>query len=341
MSLPTLPSGNKKENNGGDVDKSQFSLPDLELPDLDELEPLKDLSNEVAESEGLDEIEDFEGQQDNQSEPDDLANEEIEDDEDFEDIGDELQDDFEDGGDDDEDFVDLSEEDDLDDEEFLEEDLEENFSFLPTVDLDDEDEDEYEEFSDEDSNDSKENKGFKELDDESVKEFFNNLKAKILGLVNKDKKDEEPEQPKPAGKISKKSSIKKVVNGKNLTYLLISAAVIAIIVFLFSLIGSGYKPLNELSAEASGEDTEILLQNFRKDGDLVYFDVINQGDMSADFFMEAEFTESTGLFSSENYSCRSDIISLETHRQAEEFLRCENFDADSEYKVDIEIVEIR
>lgn len=356
MSLPTLPSGNRKENNGGDVDKSQFSLPDLELPDLDELEPLDDLSNEVDESEGFDEIEDFEGQQDNQSEPDDLANEEIEDDEDFEEVEYDLEDDFEDGGEDDEDFVDLNEEDDLDDEEFDEddeEDLEENFSFLPTVNLEDEDEEEYEEYEEssdeEDSNDSKDNEGFKELDDESVKEFFNNLKSKILGMIKKNKdKDEPVEKSSPSGKINKKPSIKKVVpsikkvvNGKNLTYLLISAAVIAIIVFLFSLIGSRYKPLSELSAEASEENTEIILQDFRKDDELVRFDVINQGDMSADFFMEAEFTESTGLFSSESYSCRSDIIALETHGQVEEFLRCENFDGNSEYKVDIEIIEIR
>lgn len=336
MSLPTPPSGNKKGKSAGD--KSQFSLPDLELPDLNDLEPLPDLSkkksgeprlpeelNDLPEQKNKNTQEDFEEIEKDFEDDRDLG------DDDFEDLDDDFED-LEENFEDDEDFEDLN-----DGKEDDEEDLEENFSFLPTVDFDEEDNEDDEEDFGEDKGNSKKEKGFKELDEEAVKKFINNLKSKLSSL----KKGNPKKSNNTSNKIKNKSSIKKLINGKNIIYLLIGAGIIGLLFFLFSSIGGNYVPLEELSYEASQDDIEVALDNFSQDDNIVTFDIYNQGDMSANFFMEAEFTEKTGTFSREKYSCRSDIISLETDGQAEESLRCENFDPQSSYKIDIEIIEIR
>ena len=364
MSLPTLPSGNNNNKRGGNVDKPQPDFQGLQLPslpDLGELEPLDNLDpveDNVKQNEIDLELPEKEFPEVNQAdeslpgEPldlEDLGLEELEDIEDFEDEVVDDDDFFED-----EESNDNFEEEIEDWQEELEEDFdEEEFSLMPTVEFEEEDDDEWEDgpdISDENNKSTPKKDGFKELDDESVKEFFDNIKSKLSGLFKKgddDNKDETPAQseklkPQKEKKPKGNSSIKKLINKKNLSYL-IGAGVALVLVFLaITFLGGRYSPLSELSTDASSDNTEVTLQNFTKDGDIVYFDVINQGDMSADFFMEAKFTEKTLIpFTGDSYSCTSDIIALDTKGQAQELLRCETFDSENEYKIDITIIEIQ
>lgn len=364
MSLPTLPSGNNNNKRGGNVDKPQPDFQGLQLPslpDLGELEPLDNLDpveDNVKQDEIDLELPEKEVPEVNQAdeslpgEPLDLEDLGLEELEGIEDFEDEVVDD--DDFSEDEESNDNFEEEEIEDwQEELEEDFdEEEFSLIPTVEFDEED-DEWEDgpdISDENNKSTPKKDGFKELDDESVKEFFGNIKSKLSGLFKKgddDNKDETPAQskklkPQKEKKPKGNSSIKKLINKKNLSYL-IGAGVVLVLVFLaITFLGGRYSPLSELSTDASSDNTEVTLQNFTKDGDIVYFDVINQGDMSADFFMEAEFTEKTLIpFTGDSYSCTSDIIALDTKGQAQELLRCETFDSENEYKIDITIIEIQ
>lgn len=358
MSLPTLPSGNNNNKRGGNVDKPQPDFQDLKLPslpDLGELEPLAPIEDNVKQDEIDLELPGQEFPEVNQAD-ESLPGEPL----DLEDLGLEGIEDFEDEVVDDDDFSedeesneDFEEEEIEDWQEELEEDFdEEEFSLMPTVEFEEEDDDEWEDgpdISDENNKSTPKKDGFKELDDESVKEFFDNIKSKLSGLFKKgdDNKDEKPARseklkPQKEKKPKGNSSIKKLINKKNLSYL-IGAGVVLVFVFLaITFLGGRYSPLSELSTDASSDNTEVTLQNFTKDGDIVYFDVINQGDMSADFFMEAKFTEKTLIpFTGDSFSCTSDIIALDTKGQAQELLRCETFDSENEYKIDITIIDIQ
>ena len=365
MSLPTFPSGNNNNKRGGNVDKPQPDFQDLKLPslpDLGELEPLDNLDpieDNVKQDEIDLELPEKEFPEVNQAdeslpgEPLDLEDLGLEELEGIEDFEDEVVDD--DDFSDDEESNDNFEEEEIEDwQEELEEDFdEEEFSLIPTVEFDEEDDDEWEDGPDisvESNKSTPKKDGFKELDDESVKEFFDNIKSKLSGLFKKGKDDNEDETPTQSKKLKPQkekkpkgnSSIKKLINKKNLSYL-IGAVVALVLVFLaITFLGGRYSPLSELSTDESSDNTEVTLQNFTKDGDIVYFDVINQGDMSADFFMEAKFTEKTLIpFTGDSYSCTSDIIALDTKGQAQELLRCEPFDSEKEYKIDITIIDIQ
>ena len=356
MSLPPLPTGNgksdKRENFEKPASKSFQSLPGLpvfpDLPDLDDLEPL-DLTGESI---------------DDDTQPETYESEEV----DQDDSKDELYEDFEDGEPVSEDFENLPEEDGFENvpessdfEELSDDDdgPEEEFSFLPTVNYEDEEEDPEEEEKKppvKKITKNKTGKGFKELDDDSVKEFLDKIKSKLMGLLQKkdkanegqpkptEKKDAEEKDKKSLGKINGKKGAKKPkkkLDSKKSLALVATLSISAIVILLIFVLGNGYQPLNKLTVEAKGETTNVLLQNFKKENGIIKLNIVNQGDISADFLMEAEFTEKSLLpFNKNVVSCQSDIIAVESGGQVDELLGCENLNEELEYKVDIEIIDL-
>lgn len=358
MSLPPLPTGNGKPEKRGSFEKpaskSVQSFPGLpafpDLPDLDDLEPL-DLTGESIDDDTQSDVETYESEEVDQD-----------------DLKDELYEDFEDRKPISEDFESLPDEDGFEDvpessdfEELSDDDdgPEEEFSFLPTVNYEDEDEipeEEEKKALAKKITKNKVGKGFKELDDDSVKEFIDKAKSKIMSLLPKNgkahKSQPEPTEKKEAegkdkahlGKINGKKDAKKPkkkTNSKKSLALIATLSISAIVILVIFVLGNGYQPLNKLTAEAKGENTNVLLQNFKKENGIIKLNIVNQGDISADFLMEAEFTEKSFMpFNKNVISCQSDIIAVESGGQVDELLGCENLNDELEYKVDIEIIDL-
>lgn len=254
-----------------------------------------------------------------------------------------------------EDFVETNE----DDSEFDE--FEDDFGFLPTVDFEEELEDilpgvnfeENEPQKDEKkkANKLKKNKGFKELDDESVKEFFINLKNKLFKKKEKGERDkskkpkikrQKPKQDKPEKQMPK-INIKNLFKLKSLMYIIIIVVSIGFILFLFNTFIMSYKQLEEMSIDIKENESIVHFENFSyNDDNTITFKATNKGDMSTDFFIDVVIkTKGSNPFKGEEFLCKSDIIALESAGQVEELLKCDNFEEDLEYKIDIELIEIK
>lgn len=255
-----------------------------------------------------------------------------------------------------EDFVEADEE--LEDDWEFDE-FEDDFGFLPTVEEEFEDilpgvnfeEDEPKEIEKKKSSKPKKSKGFKELDDESAKEFFINLKNKLFkkkekGERNKSKKTkikrQKPKQNKPEKQMSK-INIKNLFKLKNLIYIIIVVVSIGFILFLFNTFIMSYKPLEEMSIDIKENESIVHFENFSyNDDNTITFKAVNKGDMSTDFFIDVVIkAKGSNPFKGEEFICKSDIIALESAGQVEELLKCDNFEKDLKYKIDIEFIEIK
>lgn len=252
-------------------------------------------------------------------------------------------------------------------------DFNDDFSFLPTMDSSDLEEDFEEDFesnilpgvsidNDFASNKSKKadktkgskSNGFKELDDESAKEFFNNLKANVLnkftkkGSRSKIKKTENKPKDGLKNNQDKKPKIKKAkANNKlkgtlKIIYMLILVITIGLTILFISKLG-GHKTLEDMSTKVVNDTIAIQLKDFhyKENGDIA-LKITNEGDMSVDFLLEATFKTKTFLsFKNKTFVCQSDIVALESAGEVEEILHCDNFEKDSEYKLNIELIEIK
>lgn len=256
-------------------------------------------------------------------------------------------------------FVEADEEleDDSESDEFKD-----DFGFLPTVDFEEEEfedilpgvnfeEDEPKEIEKKKSSKPKKSKGFKELDDESAKEFFINLKNKLFkkkgkGERNKSKKTkikrQKPKQNKPEKQMSK-INIKNLFKLKNLIYIIIVVVSIGFILFLFNTFIMSYKPLEEMSIDIKENESIVHFENFSyNDDNTITFKAVNKGDMSTDFFIDVVIkAKGSNPFKGEKFICKSDIIALESAGQVEELLKCDNFEKDLKYKIDIEFIKIK
>jgi len=255
-------------------------------------------------------------------------------------------------------FVEADEEleDDSESDEFKD-----DFGFLPTVDFEEEfedilpgvnfEEDEPKKAEKKKANKLKKNKGFKELDDESAKEFFINLKNKLFkkkekGERNKSKKPkikrQKPKQDKPEKQMSK-INIKNLFKLKNLIYIIIVVVSIGFILFLFNTFIMSYKPLEEMSIDVKENESIVHFENFSyNDDNTITFKAVNKGDMSTDFFIDVVIkAKESNPFKGEEFICKSDIIALESGGEVEELLKCDSFNKDLKYKIDIEFIEIK
>lgn len=327
--LPSLPKLPSFEENSEEVVTHENLNSDVELIQDDEAQ---DVIDEIRDTNNLESDKELEG----------LKAENIDSDEDFEDL-------------EDEDF-DINNEDDWDS------DFNDNFSFLPTVGSEDFEEDFEDSIlpgvsmeSDEAPNKNEKikkpkGKGFKELDDESAKEFFVNLKDNILNKLSK--KGSKPRIKKPKTKLENKSKIERSKSGnklkeilkiKNLIYILIFIITTGLTIFLISKFSGGYKTLEDMSTKTTKNNIAIQLKDFHyEDSGDITLKIINEGDMSADFLLEATFkARAFNPFKGEKLVCQSDIIALESAGKVEEVLHCDNFEKDLKYKVDIELIEIK
>ena len=255
-------------------------------------------------------------------------------------------------------FVEADEEleDDSESDEFKD-----DFGFLPTVDFEEEfedilpgvnfEEDEPKKAEKKKANKLKKNKGFKELDDESAKEFFINLKNKLFKKKEKGGRDkskkpkikkQKPKQDKPEKQMSK-INIKNLFKLKNLIYIIIVVVSIGFILFLFNTFIMSYKPLEEMSIDVKESESIVHFENFSyNDDNTITFKAVNKGDMSTDFFIDVVIkAKGSNPFKGEEFICKSDIIALESAGQVEELLKCDNFEEDLKYKIDIEFIEIK
>ena len=153
------------------------------------------------------------------------------------------------------------------------------------------------------------------------------------------------ELPREKGKINKKAKkstgLSKGNNKIPIGFISLVAVLIAGALFLFTRNSS--IPLNEIVVEANKGETSVSLENFvYQEGGLIGFDVKNQSDISADFYLDAEISGKTSFIGSDKFSCESDIVSLETGAQSSgEMLRCEDFNPNLEhYKIKVKIIEL-
>lgn len=381
MLLPELPESKEnktKESRSGSLEQTKGfpELPDLDSLDSfiddylndDELEVVKlDKTESANKTSSLDlpelpvleeDLEDFANQDDqddlvNQGDSEDLKDfDNPEDLEGFEDSEDQENQDYSDDLEDSDDFEDLEDLEEIaDDDDFQDigEDWEnEDDPFLQGVSL--EGDDLYEDSFDEPE--EKQKKGFRELNDDSVKNFFLGIKDKIMSEITRngndtDKKYErdKKELPRKKGKINKKAKegtgLSKGNNKIPIGFISFVAVLIAGALFLFTK--SSPTPLNEIVVEASAGETLVSLENFvYQEVGLIGFDVKNQSDISADFYLDAEISGKTSFIGSDKFSCESDIVSLETGAQSSgEILRCEDFNPNLEhYKIKVKIIEL-
>lgn len=367
---------NEKINNKSPSGGVGPQLPKVSLPNLDDLElgsvvndeenekptGLPDLPSMVDDDyeESLDTLEDvnkeFEDEEDNFKDFSELEEEfESESELNSANLGEteeEIEKDFED-------FVEADEE--LEDDSEFDE-FEDDFGFLPTVDFEEEEfedilpgvnfeEDEPKRVEKKKSSKSKESKGFKELDDESAKEFFINLKNKLFKKKGKSErskskkpkiKRQKPKQEKPEKQMSK-INIKNLFKLKNLIYIIIVIVSIGFILFLFNTFIMSYKPLEEMSIDIKENESIVHFENFSyNDDNTITFKAVNKGDMSTDFFIDVVIkAKESNPFKGEEFICKSDIIALESGGEVEELLKCDSFNKDLKYKIDIEFIEIK
>lgn len=368
MRLPELPESkeNKTKQSSGSLEQTKGfpELPDLDSLDSfiddylndDELEVIKPAKEDKAEPTNKTSSLDLPELPVLEEDQDDFASQDAqEDSEDF--VDQESQEDFADqeSSDDLEDIEDLEDLEDfeeiIDDDDFQDigEDWEnEEDPFLQGVSI--EEDDHYEDSFD--GSEEKQKKGFKELNDDSVKNFFLGIKDKIMSEITRngndtDKKYErdKKELPRGKGKINKKAKEGTGLSKGNnkIPIGFISLIVVLITGALFLFTRNSPTPLNEIVVEANTGETLVSLENFvYQEGGLIGFDVENQSDISADFYLDAEISGKTSFIGSDKFSCESDIVSLETGAKSSgEILRCEDFNPNLDsYKIKVKIIEL-
>lgn len=263
--------------------------------------------------------------------------------------------DFEEDLDDEEELDDsYTESDDEDNEEVLDdEEYEEDFSASLLPGLEEEEVEDLEDFEDHfvpQQEDPKKDKS--EMDaDERAKEFFDNLKDKVLGLFkkgdskSKPKKDnerKEEKESKKGPKLPKKiKGPKKTLSKKQKMIVQIGLGVAAALSIALALSTLGFKPLNELEKDAGFKDesteekAEFKIKNLSAEEKLLFFDLENIGEISVNFSMTIVLKEKTSIpFKNKKITCQSDIMNLENKGKAS--IPCNvEVKKDKKYKVDI------
>lgn len=231
------------------------------------------------------------------------------------------------------------------DDDYLDEpeELEEQFSFLPGI---GESEQYIEEEPVRDDQVNKKSDGYNELDDEKVKEFFSNIKNKLLGKksAGKPKDTKIPKKPK-------KTKIKGSKNPKKKSKFDFKGAgikLIVILVFLGILIAAllfsqrGFNNLGEHTIEIdSSEDISMIVNEVSSSDDKIEFKATNNADISSNIVLNMKFTEKSKIpFMGKTIQCSSDIISLEPGSSLTEGADCVGLNQDNKYKLSIDVVEL-
>lgn len=188
--------------------------------------------------------------------------------------------------------------------------------------------------------------------DEKVKEFFNGIKDKVLGLFKKEKED----SPKPKrikksksptsndelkkGNKSAASNLNK--NQKLMLAGIVSLTVLIIVILLF--VSKSYSSLEDLNANAkyndkdSDEKIEVNINGFQVDENLMA-SIVNESDISATISASLTFKEQSKIpFLEKKIDCESDIVHIETDGEVKQQFECEeNIDSTKKYKVNAEI----
>lgn len=369
MSLPSFPDFDKKPNKPSvkpsrEPQDNFGSLPSLELPDLDSLlddeysisdesqSPPEDFyvdpedspeEEEYEENTGFTTIDteeeayDFEGREEYEEFLEELS----------------LEDDNEEDTDDDGGFV-IEDEDEEEEEEFEELELPpesyEAFSVLPNI-MPEEDEEDlgFELMTEEAEEEKREiekpklkkekkprnSKGFKEMDDESVKEFFLDIKDKMLGIIPSVGRKQKKQPSKPKQKIRKpKSKLRSIVSG------VIMLALIAGLGLTF-VSNLGFKTLAESVITTKADELSLEFSEFRESEGKLVFTAKNKADISADFIINASVkTKSLIPFMGKEMKGVSDIIALEPDMSGEYFVNLEGLNMESKYKIDFDIVQL-
>lgn len=373
MSLPSFPDFDKKPNKPSvkpsrEPQENFGSLPSLELPDLDSLlddeysisdesqSPPEDFyvdpedspeEEEYEENTGFTTIDteeeayDFEGREEYEEFLEELS----------------LEDDNEEDTDDDGGFVIEDEDEDENEEEEEEfEELElppesyEAFSVLPNIMPEEDEEDLGFELMIEEAEEEKRelekpklkkekkpknSKGFKEMDDESVKEFFLNIKDKILGIIPSVGRKQKKQPSKPKQKIRKpKSKLRSIISG------VIMLALIAGLGLTF-VSNLGFKTLEESVITKNADELSLEFSEFSESEGKLVFTAKNKADISADFIINVSVkTKSLMPFMGKEIKGVSDIIALEPDMSSEQFVSLEDLDAESKYKITFDIVQL-
>jgi len=228
-------------------------------------------------------------------------------------------------GEDKEDFEKVDEENHVDEEDKDEEDFDPSqFSLIPQANLED-DEDEVKDYQvDEDEPTESVAKGFKELDDKVVKDFLNKIKSRLF----KDKKS------KKNTKI-KKGGLKSLLSVKTVVIIVIVVVIFTTTVFGVRQYNSMYSPLDEVVSVIEDKDNELNVEftNFVYVDGIITFDVTNNSDISADFFVNTVIKEKGAMpFLGEKYFGVSDIISVGAGDTVTTNLPLEGFGGEQEYK---------
>lgn len=370
MSLPSFPDFDKKPNKpkvkpSREPQDNFGSLPSLELPDLDSLlDDEYSISDEYQSSQ-----EDFYVDPEDSPEEEEYeedtgfttidTEEEVYDFEDREESPEgfdeefSLEDDNEEDTDDDGGFV-IEDEEEEEEEEFEELELPpeayEAFSVLPNV-MPEEDEEDlgFELMTEEVEEEKRElekpklkkekkpknSKGFKEMDDETVKEFFLDIKDKILGIIPSVGRKQKKQPSKPKQKIRKpKSKLRSIISG------VIVLVLIAVLVLTF-VSSLGFKTLEESVITTKADELSLEFSEFRESEGKLVFTAKNKADISADFIINVSVkTKSLIPFMGEEMKGVSDIIALEPDMSGEYFVNLEDLNMESKYKITFAIVQL-
>lgn len=377
MNLPKLPPLDGPDESVNNEDKFLYKEDEFDdkpsrlvvskvnkgLPSLPSLNDIEDESLNSEDDLNTDNFRELDNLEEDQEDFEDLSEDSIDDEEEFESF--KIEENFEDF-EDQEDFEDLSEDnieeddfeefEDFTDKENVEDNDEDEFNFLPNV-LEDEPEsiDTETPIKRFDKADTKIDKNkdkdkHKELDDEAIKNFFINLKNKIIKPKNKDnsKNNKDNSEKKSKGKLKKAKSAKIKKPGGNsekIKKIVIIAVTVLITIgvglFILSKIGSGSKPLTEISYENEGEEVIVLTDNIQRTENGVEITLENQGDISTKFLLDIYFSSKESLFKKNEFTCKSDIIFLEAGGTIKETLKCENFIYAEKYKIDVNFAETK
>jgi hypothetical protein len=374
MSLPSFPDFDKKPNKPSvkpsrEPQDNFGSLPSLELPDLDSLlDDEYSISDEYQSSQ-----EDFYIDPEDSPEKEEYeedtgfttidTEEEVYDFEDREESPEDfdeefsLEDDNEEDTDDDGGFVieDEEEEEEYEEEEEFEElelppEAYEAFSVLPNVMPEEDEEDLGFELMTEEAEEEKtevekpklkkekkpkNSKGFKEMDDESVKEFFLDIKDRILGIIPSVGRKQKKQPSKPKQKIRKpKSKLRSIISG------IIMLALIAGLGLTF-VSNLGFKTLEESVITTNADELSLEFSEFRESEGKLVFTAKNKADISADFIINVSVkTKSLIPFMGKEMKGVSDIIALEPDMSGEYFVNLEDLNMESKYKITFAIVQL-
>lgn len=171
--------------------------------------------------------------------------------------------------------------------------------------------------------------------DDVVKDFFVNLKNKII-------------KPKGTSNIAgdnSKSRLKRIIEKSGVVKkMLVTAACLIIVtllgLLLVNLVGSGSKPLGEISHIAEGQEVNVLISNIGEAEDDLSVLLENQGDISTKFLLDISLTSKKSLFDKSKFTCMSDIVFLEAGESRNEVLKCKDFVTADEYSIDIGFSEV-